>query len=211
MLWYGCQVPRVASADVRVSLVEHAAEMLATREPVTVRALAQRAGTSTMAVYTHFGGLTGLWRAVRQEGFDRLARRLAGVPCTTDPVQDIAALSSAYLGNGLNNPALYRAMFDAVVDLEDTGVADRSFRALVECATRARDAGRFGDGVDPVAVATQIWASGHGLLMLTLTGVLGREALDSQARAIAIAICTAGGDSEAQCRRSVAAGWRSGS
>ena len=84
-------------------------------------------------------------------------------------------------------------MFDAVVDLEDTGVADRSFRALVECATRARDAGRFGDGVDPVAVATQIWASGHGLLMLTLTGVLGREALDSQARAIAIAICTAAG------------------
>ena len=75
VLWYGRQVPRVASADVRVALVEHAAEMLASREPVTVRALAQRAGTSTMAVYTHFGGLTGLWRAVRQEGFQRLAER----------------------------------------------------------------------------------------------------------------------------------------
>lgn len=184
--------------------------MLAAREPVTVRALAQRAGTSTMAVYTHFGGLTGLWRAVRQEGFQRLAQRLAGVERTADPIRDLAALSSAYLGNGVSNPALYRAMFDAVADLENPGVADRSFMALVECATRARDSGRFADDTDPLAVATQLWASGHGLLMLTLTGVLRLETLDRQARAMAIALCTAAGDSEATCRGSFADGWRSG-
>ncbi len=182
--------------------------MLASREPVTVRALAQRTGTSTMAVYTHFGGLTGLWRAVRQEGFQRLAEGLADVGRTADPVRDLAALSAAYLDNGLSNPSLYRAMFDAVVDLEDPAVADRSFLALVECATRAREVGRFADGTDPLAVATQFWASGHGLLMLNLTGVLNRQTLDAQAQAIAIALCIAAGDSEAACQRSVAAGWR---
>lgn len=207
LLWYGRQVPRVASADVRIALVEHAAEMLASREPVTVRALAQRAGTSTMAVYTHFGGLTGLWQAVRQEGFHRLAQRLAGVERTADPVRDLAALTSAYLGNGLSNPALYRAMFDAVVDLEDPAVADRSFAELVDCATRARGAGRLADAVDPLTVATQLWASGHGLLMLALTGVLRPGTLDTQAQAIAIALCVAAGDSDTRCRRSITAGW----
>ena len=34
---------------------------------------------------------------------------------------------------------------------------------LVEAAERARDAGRFADDADPLAVATRIWAAGHGL------------------------------------------------
>jgi len=70
------QMPRKASPAVRDALVERAAEMLARREPVTSRALVEGTGASTMAVYTHFGGMPGLWRAVRQEGFTRLARRL---------------------------------------------------------------------------------------------------------------------------------------
>ena len=68
------QVPRTADPGVRVALVERAAEMLARREVVTLRALVDSVGTSTMAVYTHFGGMAGLWRAVRQEGFTRLAK-----------------------------------------------------------------------------------------------------------------------------------------
>ena len=48
--------------------------MLARREPVTLRAVVAGTGVSTMAVYTHFDGMPGLWRAVRQEGFTRLAR-----------------------------------------------------------------------------------------------------------------------------------------
>ncbi|NEK86613.1 helix-turn-helix transcriptional regulator, partial [Blastococcus saxobsidens] len=68
-------MPRVADPAVRTALVEAAAEMLAGRLPVTARSLADRAGTSTTALYTHFGGMPGLWRAVRQEGFTRLAAR----------------------------------------------------------------------------------------------------------------------------------------
>ena len=46
--------------------------MRARREPVTLRALVEGTGASTMAVYPHFGGMPGLWSAVRQEGFTRL-------------------------------------------------------------------------------------------------------------------------------------------
>ena len=91
-------MPRAADPAVRLALVETAAELLARREPVTARSLADRVGTSTTALYTHFGGMPGLWRAVRNEGFVRLGRRLAAVPRTDDPVRDLAAqVEQAYL------------------------------------------------------------------------------------------------------------------
>lgn len=206
---YGRTMPRIASLTVRDALVERAAEMLARREPVTSRALVDGTGASTMALYTHFGGMPGLWRAVRQEGFTRLAQRLAVVEATADPVRDLAALSAAYIGNALANPALYRTMFDAAAELEDAGVADRTFEVLVASADRARAVGRFSEACDPRELATQFWVAGHGLTMLVLTGVLPHEALDVHAPTIATALFVAAGDDEKGCRRSVRAGWSS--
>ncbi|MGY1705241.1 TetR/AcrR family transcriptional regulator [Geodermatophilus sp. SYSU D00697] len=200
-------MPRTASPAVRAALVERAAEMLARREPVTLRALVEGTGASTMAVYTHFGGMPGLWRAVRQEGFTRLAARLATVPRTEDPVRDLAALGAAYVANALAGPALYRAMFDAAADLEDPAAADASFQSLVESAARARREGRFAADSDPEAVATRVWAAGHGLAMLVLTGPLPAEALDAHAPAMVAALCVAAGDDPERAGRSVRAGW----
>ena len=162
-----------------------------------------------MAVYTCFDGMPGLWRAVRQEGFTRLAQHLAGVPVTSDPVRDLAALCAAYARSALEGPALYRAMFDAAAELEDPDAAGRSFGLLVAVASRARDAGRFGSTSDPTSVALRLWASGHGLVMLVLTGVLPAEALDAQAPTTTAALCVEAGDDLARCRASVAAGWSS--
>jgi AcrR family transcriptional regulator len=205
--WHDGQVPRTASPALRAALVERAAEMLARREPVTLRALVEGTGASTMAVYTHFGGMPGLWRAVRQEGFTRLAARLSTVPAGDDPVQDLAALGAAYVANALEGPALYRAMFDAAADLEDPDAADAPFQALVACAVRARDGGRFAADSDPQDVATRIWVAGHGLAMLVLTGALPAEALDAHAPAMVTALVVAAGDREERARRSVHAGW----
>ena len=201
------QVPRTADPQVRLVLVERAAEMLAHREEVTLRALVDSVGTSTMAVYTHFGGMPGLWRAVRQEGFTRLAKRLALVELSPDPVRDLMALGAAYASNALDNPYLYRAMFDAAVDLENPESADAGFRRLVAAADRARQLGRFADSCDPVAVATQLWAAGHGLVMLVLTGVLPVDVVAPNATATAAALFVAAGDEPERCRRSVHDGW----
>ncbi len=201
------QVPRIADPGVRVALVERAAEMLARREVVTLRVLVESVGTSTMAVYTHFGGMPGLWRAVRQEGFTRLAERLAVVRETSDPVRDLAALGAAYTRNALDNPYLYRAMFDAAVDLDNPEAADAGFQTLVAGAERCRQSGRFAASCDPVAVATQLWAAGHGLVLLVLTGVLPQEALSPNATGTAAALFVAAGDDPDRCRRSVADGW----
>lgn len=182
--------------------------MLARREPVTLRQLVKGTGASTMAVYTHFDGMAGLWRAVRQEGFTRLAQRLAEVEPTPDPVHDLMALGAAYVSNALAGPDLYRTMFDAGFDLEDPEAADTTFGVLVSCCERARAMGRFAARTDPQAVATRFWAMGHGLTMLVLTGVLPHQALVEHVPPMATALFVAAGDREGECDRSVQSGWR---
>jgi AcrR family transcriptional regulator len=200
-------MPRPADPAVRVALLEVAAELLACREPVTARSLADRVGTSTTALYTHFGGMPGLWRAVRHEGFTRLARVLAAVPRSDDPVRDLAALGAAYLDSARSDPFLYRAMFDAAADLEDPAVADDAFALLVDAVDRARQAGRLAPSSDPLAVATRYWAAGHGLAMLVVTAVLPAEALALHGPELAVAAFVAAGDEPARCRASVHSAW----
>ena len=180
--------------------------MLARHEPVTLRALVEGTGASTMAVYTHFGGMSGLWRAVRQEGFTRLAARLDAVTPTDDPVRDLIAVGAAYIDNALSDPPLYRAMFDDVAELLDPEAAARTFQILVSCAARAEQAGRFSATVDAEAIATQLWAIGHGLTMLVITEVLPHTALN-HVPVMATALFLAAGDEKTACEGSVEAGW----
>jgi len=197
---------RTKDPAVRILLIERAAQMLRAREPVTLRSIVAGAGVSTMAVYTYFGGMDGLWRAMRQEGFTRLAARLQAVPRSPDPVRDLAALGAAYLSNALANPDLYRVMFDAGFELENTTAADEALHCLVDAVERAKGIGRFRHDVDALALATQSWAIGHGLVSLVATGPLPRQALDHGVPMLA-ALFTNCGDDPNTCRRSVELGW----
>lgn len=180
--------------------------MLRMRQPVTLRALVAGTDVSTMAVYTYFGGMDGLWKALRQEGFTRLAAKLAAVKTSADPVRDLAALGAAYLANALENPDLYRVMFDEGFDLEDTGAADGTLHRLVRAIDRAKANGRFRDEVDPLELATQSWTIGHGLASLVATGPLPHQAL-AHGVPMLIALFTSAGDEPDRCRQSVERGW----
>ncbi|MER7174763.1 TetR/AcrR family transcriptional regulator [Streptomyces mesophilus] len=197
---------RTKDPAVRSLLLDRAAHMLSAREPVTLRTLVAGTGVSTMAVYTYFGGMDGLWQALRQEGFTRLAARLATVKTSADPVRDLAALGAAYLANALENPDLYRVMFDAGFDLEDAGAADATLDRLVRAVDRAKTDGRFRDGVEPLELATQSWTIGHGLASLVATGPLPHQAL-THGVPLLTALFTSAGDEPARCRRSVERGW----
>jgi len=182
--------------------------MLARREPVTLRSLVAGTGVSTMAVYTYFDGMAGLWGAVRQEGFRRLGERVGSVQAGRDPVRHLAALGVAYVENALSNPHLYRVMFDATFELPDPAAADATFAHLVDAARRAVDTGRFGADRDASDVALRVWASGHGIVSLAVTGVLDAGELRRHAPAMVTALFIDAGDSPDLARRSVAAAWR---
>ncbi|GGR06917.1 TetR family transcriptional regulator [Streptomyces aurantiogriseus] len=197
---------RTKDPAVRTLLLNRAAQMLRMRQPVTLRALVAGTGVSTMAVYTYFGGMDGLWKALRQEGFTRLAAKLAAVTTSADPVRDLAALGAAYLANALENPDLYRVMFDEGFDLEDTGAADETLHRLVHAIDRAKANGRFRDEIDPLELATQSWTIGHGLASLVATGPLPHQAL-AHGVPMLTALFTSAGDEPDRCRQSVERGW----
>lgn len=169
--------PKPADPEIRVALVETAARLIATEglAGLTLRRLTREVGTSTMAVYTHFGSMDELRRAIRREGFARLSEHLNGVPVSDDPVVDLAMLGRAYWANAIENPNLYRAMFmDRPTDLDDAGVGLDTFDVLVDTVQRGIDAARFDRG-EALPRAVQVWGLIHGLVTLHLAQLLTAE------------------------------------
>jgi AcrR family transcriptional regulator len=192
---------------VRSALIESAAELVATegRAALTLRRLAKEVGTSTMAVYTHFGSMEELRREVRREGFTRLRSRVASVRETKDPMADLTLLGAAYYTCATASPNLYRAMFlDGPVDEADVDTGLDTFMYLVKAMARCMEQGRFpkvGEA-DPGDLALELWALTHGLVSLQLAHLLpadlAAEHLSSGARSLFIAW----GDSASKLRAS---------
>src|SRR5204862_4279838 len=119
-----------ATNGMRPALIEAAARLIATEGAagLTLRRVADEVGTSTMAIYTHFGGMPELRRAVRREGFGRLTARAAQLGDSEDPVADLAGLGLAYYQLAMNNPHLYRAMYmEQPLDAADALAGSETF------------------------------------------------------------------------------------
>jgi len=171
---------------VRVALIEAAARLLATDglDALSIRKVATEVGSSTMAVYTHFGSKDDLVAAVVEEAFARLHAELVSVPQTDDPVTDLLGAAGAYRRNALANAHLYRVMFGLnPLTLTDPAVEEhrnnrrdvglQAFGALVDGVARCVDAGALRG--DPATLALQIWATAHGAMSLELAGFLGPD------------------------------------
>jgi len=169
-------VPRTRDPAVADRLIEAAARVLAEdgHDAVTARRMAAEVGTSTMAVYTHFGSMDDLLGRVWREGFDRFGAALESPPLTADPIADWAAQGWAYRRFALENRHLYRAMFgeqafDQVREPADLVAAAATFASLLDRLRRAVAAGRL--AIEDIDLAGQVvWASVHGHMSLELNG-----------------------------------------
>jgi AcrR family transcriptional regulator len=187
-------MPKVADPAVAEALVEVGARLIAAHEPLSTRRLAAEVGTSTSAVYTHFGSMDELRRAVRRVGFERLAEYQRSYERTADPVADVAKQGWGYVRNAMDNPNMYRVMFmEAPVDETDAEVGLYTFQMLVDEVQRCIDAGRFVEG-DAWEMATQMWASAHGVVALSLAGMVETDRVDRLTRDMARALCLSFGD-----------------
>ncbi len=165
-------------AKVRRTLLETAALLLDEEGPeaLTARRLTRAANVSTMAVYTHFGGMPALVREIVAEGFRRLADHVRDHPQTADPVADLVGLAFAYRANARHNPHLYAVMFGATslggyrLAPAERAIGLYTFTILSEAVGRAMDAGAL-RVEDPDRVAHQLWAAMHGYVMLELAGL----------------------------------------
>lgn len=154
---------------------------------LSARKVAVEAGTSTMALYTNFGGMTGLLEAIAVDVFVRFTQALTEIPETADPVADFMAMGLAYHRFALTNPQRYQLIFGTTAslashrtDLTVTGSATNrdewatSFEALHKAVHRMMAAGRIRDD-DELAVAGRLWSLNHGGVMLEMAGFFGHE------------------------------------
>jgi AcrR family transcriptional regulator len=181
--------------NVREDLLHAAVGLLDDDGPdaLQTRKVASAAGTSTMAVYTYFGGMRGLITEVAEEGL-RQFDAAQTMPQTADPVADLFATGAAYRRYAIERPHMYRLMFGStsahginapagnaltltVAEIEQHAP---SFAHVVRVVRRCMLAGRItvsaaDDDASVVATAAQFWASIHGFVMLELAGYWGSD------------------------------------
>jgi AcrR family transcriptional regulator len=166
--------------ELRERLVDAGLELLDQHGPaeLTVRRIAEAAGTSTMGVYTKFGGRTGVLEAIYRRGFELLRAALGAVPRADDAIRHILDLALAYRRFAIANPALYAFMFEQPVPDFDPNpslrveVLDSTFGLLVTAVQRASEQDALLDG-DPVHMSVLVWCLAHGMVSLELTHATG--------------------------------------
>lgn len=141
---------------------------------LTVRQIAEEAGSSTMGVYTKFGSRAGILEAIYRRGFELLRAALGAVPENQDPIRQILDLALAYRRFALANPGLYPFLFEQPVPDFDPNPAlraealDTTFGLLVAAVQRATTQGALSDA-DPVHTSVLVWCMAHGMVSLELT------------------------------------------
>jgi AcrR family transcriptional regulator len=152
-------------------------------EAVQARRVADEIGTSTMALYTYFDGMGGLFDAMAREGLARITDFVRAVPKTDDAVADFFVQGLAVRQWGLDNPELYRLMFGMsgsagsarsrrrglAVTLAMTPEGRAAFGVMTKTLERAKATGQIAD-VDTNLAAGQFLSATHGFVLLEMAG-----------------------------------------
>lgn len=146
-------------------------------EGVTIRALAQRLGLSAGSIYSHFRSKDELLQQVAAQGFERLMKEAIAAVELADPREAMLEGGRRYLSFAMENPSLYRLMFQEV-DVarfrveSSVPVPGRALYDLYrDLYARAVESGAIRD-IDPEIQTLIGWSAVHGFAMLALSGRL---------------------------------------
>ncbi|MGI8610294.1 MAG: TetR/AcrR family transcriptional regulator [Candidatus Dormibacteria bacterium] len=169
--------PREHDESTRLALLDAAEALVAEGglSALSVRAAADRIGSSVRAVYSLFGSKDGLVRGLAQRGFELLMDGVDSVPITDDPAADLAqAALNGFRPFALEHPDLFRLIFigPGPGSSPNAGAAKaQSFARLTDRLERARAAGLIPNR--PIgALALEFHALCQGLAGLELRGVM---------------------------------------
>lgn len=154
-------------AAARETLVEVGVSAL------TVRTVANKAGCSTTGIYTYFGGKQGVLDALYAEAFAGLHEAIYGGLAELGPIEAIFRSGRSYREWALANPTQYLLIFafrasGYAPSEEVMAPTNQTFESAVDMISAAVANGQLSG--DARAIATQLWATEHGFLMLELTG-----------------------------------------
>jgi AcrR family transcriptional regulator len=173
--------PQELSTSVRI--VDAARQILHRDgvENVAVRGVADAVGLTPMAIYRHFESRAALLNALADEGFRALASKISAKRLTGDVETRLMQLADVFLDHALKFPHMYDLMFlarrEGARSYPSDFKAGRSptFNPTVQVLEDAMHSGELRQD-DAVAIAFELSALCHGLLVLYRGGRVGLDA-----------------------------------
>jgi AcrR family transcriptional regulator len=173
--------PKEHDDATRERLLQAAEHLSATEgfDALTVRAVAQEAGTTTRAVYALFGSKDGLEQALHQSMYTRLRDLERGRRRREDPRADLLELALAYRRWAIERPERYAAAIHRLGQprrpASEAGVAvsREALDELRQAVQRCHDGGLL--EVEPEDVVIQMRAVVHGLAEFENLELLGPD------------------------------------
>jgi AcrR family transcriptional regulator len=147
---------------------------------VAMRPVAERVGITPMAIYRHYADRTRLLNAIADEEFNELATRVQGLQLRGGVEHRLMQVGDVFLDAAMQFPHRYELMF--LAPREGARVYPRDFKArrsptFNPTVTILEEAMRAGElrPDDPIAVAFELSAISHGLIVLYLGGRVARS------------------------------------
>jgi len=174
--------PKEHDEATRERLLQAAESLSASKgfDAVTVRAVADAAGTSTRAVYALFGSKEGLEQALHEAMFTRLRDLERARERREDPRADLLELALAYRRWAVERPERYALAMHRFVGQharsrseEGLAVSREALAELVDVVDRCHEAGLI--AADPEDVVIHLRAVVHGLGEFENLGLLGPD------------------------------------
>lgn len=172
--------------DLKNALIKAGIEILSKEgiEGLSLRKVAQRAGVSHNAPYSHFPDKQSLIAAISTEGFKQLYEEL-GLAISAHPTEPKIQLQDGaqrYVQFAMNNTDTFKIMFSGVLEKEKeypafVEISQRTFDRVVEIVRACQEAGILRSS-PPEKMAVAVWGQVHGIISLMLEGQITHAVLD---------------------------------
>lgn len=172
--------------DLKNALIKAGVEILSKEgiNGLSLRKVAQRAGVSHSAPYSHFPDKQSLIAAISTEGFNQLYTELDSVVLAypKNPKKQLLQGTLAYVQFALNNTDTFKIMFSGVLEKEKeypsfVEVSRKTFELVVGIVQACQKAGIL-HAASPEMIAVAIWGQVHGIVSLALEGQISHSVLD---------------------------------
>jgi AcrR family transcriptional regulator len=172
--------------DLKNALIKAGVEILSKEgiEGLSLRKVAQHAGVSHSAPYSHFPDKQSLIAAISTEGFNQLYNELDAAISAyrSDPKRQLQGGAWAYVQFAMNNTDTFKIMFSGVLVKEKeypafVEISHKTFELVVDVVKACQSAGILKPGT-PEITAVAVWGQIHGIISLVLEGQVSRQVLD---------------------------------
>lgn len=151
---------------------------------LSLRKVAQRAGVSHSAPYSHFPDKQSLIAAISTEGFKQLYDELSSVIAShrDNPKRQLMDGALVYVQFAMDNTDTFKIMFSGVLEKEKeypsfVEISHKTFELVVDIVRACQTAGVLRMD-QPELVAVSIWGQVHGIVSLALEGQVSHMVLD---------------------------------